>query len=238
MPHAALVGTGIVNSSSTTGTVTVATAVPAGQTVCGAIAWESAAGSIPTISSVADSRGNTWATDISAGGAGNVTVAVAIFSARIATALQVNDTITVTISAARVRWAMQYDAFDDVLVSPLDKTAHNDNPGSASSLDTGTTAATAQPYELDYAAFGFSAARTATIPAGWDGTAQVNTTAGSSDRALQVTYRYTAATGTQQGTLSLDSAGVYAACIATYKAWIAGRQPLVQAGAAGRAASW
>jgi hypothetical protein len=238
MPHAALIGTGVVNANNTVGAVTLTSAVPAGYTVCGAIAWESAAASIPTISSVVDSRGNSWSADILAGGAGNATAACGIFQARITTALQVGDTITVTLSASRSRWAMQYDSFDDLLVSPLDKTAHNDNPGSSASLDTGTTASTTQPYELVYGAFGFNSARTATIPAGWFGTAQVNTSAGSSDRAVQAIYRYTAATGTQQGTATLDTAGIYAACAATYKGWVAGRAPMVPAGAVGRAASW
>jgi hypothetical protein len=114
----------------------------------------------------------------------------------------------------------QLDDFDDVNTTPLDASAHNDNPGSSASLSSGTTAATAQTYELSYAAFGFGlpAARTVTIPSGWAGSAQVATAAGSANRGLQAIWRYTAATGTQQGTITLDAASVYCGAIATYKA--------------------
>ncbi|MFD0853043.1 hypothetical protein ACFQ07_12460, partial [Actinomadura adrarensis] len=134
--------------------------------------------------------------------------------------MQVGDTITVTISGGtRSRWALQADAFDDVNVSPLDKTATTGNTAPASTnLTTGTTAATAQDDELVYAIFGFGADRTVTIPDGWNGGPKVETSADSADRGLQVIHRYVSAIGTQEGTLTLSTSSTYAAAIATYRA--------------------
>lgn len=237
MPYAGLVGTGTVTTSGTAGAATVTTPVSAGRTVAGAIVWDSSSGTIPTISSVVDTRGNTWTADVTAGGAGNTTVAVGIFRARVTTALLAGDTITVTIGAARARWAMQYDQFDDLLPSALDVGASNSNPGSATSLVTGATLDTGQPYELAYAAFGMGAGRVITIPPDWSGTASVETAAGSADRALQVIYQYSSTAGAQQGTLTLGTASTYTAAIATYRAWVPPGRRVVRAGAASRAAT-
>ena len=238
MPYRGLVGTDIVVSANTAGSVTVANAVPAGRTVVGAIVWEASAGAIPSISNVTDTRGNSWATDVTAGAAGNTTVAVGIFRARITTALQVSDTITVTIGTSRTRWAMQYDQFDDLFTSPLDKTAVANNPGTSTSLASGATTATVQPYELVYAAFGFGVGRGPSVPAGWSGTASVETAVGSTDRALQTIYQYTSTAGVQQGSLTLTSTSTYVGAVATYKGWVAAPKPTVATRAAQRAASW
>lgn len=231
------IGIGTVTAANTVGAVTLTAGARVGQTVVGAIAWESSGGTIPTISSVVDSRGNTWTTDVSAGGAGNTTVAVAIFRTRVTTALQVGDTITVTLSASRIRWAMQYDAFDEPLPSALDKTAVNNNPGSDTNLVSGTTAAITQPFELVYAAFAMGVGRGPVIPAGWQGSASVETAVGSTDRALQVIYQFTSAAGAQQAPLTLTTASTYAAGVATYKAWAPPGPRTVLSGATSRAAT-
>ncbi|WP_141576110.1 hypothetical protein [Actinomadura sp. WMMA1423] len=133
--------------------------------------------------------------------------------------MQVGDTITVTVSGGtRSRWCLQADAFDDVDTSPLDQTQTTGNTApSGTSLSTGSTATTAQAHELVYAIYGFGSGRTVTIPAGWTGGAKVETSAGSSDRALQVAWQYVNATGAQQGTLTLSSSSTYTAAVATYK---------------------
>lgn len=218
MTHEALVGADISTATTNTGIITVDSVVPVGRTVTAAVVWESGAGTIPSVTSVTDSRGNTWTVDKTAGGAGNTTVAAMLARTRVATQLEIGDQITIVIGENRVRWAMQADSFDDVDASPLDKTAANNNPGNSASLSSGVTAATVQAYELAVAAFGFGQGRTVTIPAGWSGTAKVETSAGSTDRALQVIYKYTAATGTQEGTLTLSSGSTYTGLISTYKA--------------------
>lgn len=211
--------TKVENAATATSTVSVTAAVPTGHTLIGVICWESSAGSVPTITSVTDSRGNTWTTtpDVSVNAA--TTLAVAIIHARVTTALQAGDTITITISGGtRSRWCTQIDEFDDVnATTPKDKSASN-APGSSAALSSGVTTATAQAYELLYAAFGFGSGRTVTIPAGWSGGAQVVTSAGSTERALQAVWKYATATGTQESTLTLNSASTYGGVISTYKA--------------------
>lgn len=210
--------TKVENATTATSAVTLTAAVSAGHTLIGAVCWEASAGSLPTISSIVDSRSNTWTTTPDISVVAGTTLAVAIIRARVTTALQIGDTITITISATRTRWVWQIDEFDDVNAStPKDVTASS-APGSSASLVSGTTGTTAQAYELLYAAYGYGSGRTVTIPSGWSGGSQVITSAGSTDRALQTTWKYASATGTQQGTLTLSSASTYGGVIATYKA--------------------
>ena len=223
MAHTGRVGTGTVTTGTVTGTITVASAVAIGSTVIVGVGWEAGAGGgIPTITGVTDSRGNTYTVDVSAGAAGNTTVAITIGRGAVTTALQVGDTITVTISGAtRNRWPLVAEAFDDVLTSasPLDKTQHNDNPGNAGSLVTGSTAATAEARELVVALFGFGSGRTVTVDTanGWSGGGKVETAAGSADRAVQLVWKYVTVTGVQQGTLTVAPSSTYAGAVATYK---------------------
>jgi len=209
--------TKVQNSSATVVTITLTAAVSAGHTLIGGICWEAAAGTVPTISSIVDSRSNTWTTTPDDSVVAATTLAVAVIRARVTTALQVGDTITITISAARSKWAIQIDEFDDVNASsPKDVVAHN-APGSSTSLASGTTATTAQAYELLYAVFGLGTGRTITIPSGWSGGASVETTGGT-DRALQAAWKYQATTGAQSVTLTLNTASTYGGVIAAYKA--------------------
>ncbi|GAA3136738.1 hypothetical protein GCM10010466_29450 [Planomonospora alba] len=214
MGHVRLAGTATVNATATSGSITVGTAVPAGRTLVGGVVWDSAAGAVPTITSISDSRGNVYtvANSVNAG----TTLAQILFYATVTTPLQAGDTVTVVVSAGRGRWAMQLDEFDDVAASPFDQGATN-APGSSASLSSGVTAATTEASELVYCVFGFGQGRTVTIPSGWSGSAKVETTAGSSNRALQAIYRYVSASGPQEGTLTLSTASTYAGSIATFK---------------------
>lgn len=222
MSHIATIGTNVATTGVSTLSATVTAGVLSGHTVLGAIAWESAAGSVPTITSITDSRGNTWTTtpDVSAGGSLNTTAALVIVRARIMTALQVGDTITVTISGGtRAKWAMQFDDFNDINVTPLDKTATTGNTApSSAALSTGATAVTSQGYELLYAAFETGFNKTFTIPSGWSGGAKVETGTTSGNRDLQVIWKYQTTAAAETGTVTIDTASTYAACIATYKA--------------------
>ena len=205
------------NSSAAAVTITLTAAIAAGHTLVGGICWEAAAGSVPTISSVVDSRGNTWTTTPDDSVVAGTTLAVAIIRARATTALQVGDTITITISAARSKWAIQLDEFDDIdASSPKDVTAHN-APGSSTSMVSGTTATTAQASELLYAAFGLGTGRTITIPGDWSGGASVETTGGT-DRALQTIWKYQSSAAAQSVTVTIGTASTYGGVIAAYKA--------------------
>lgn len=221
MAHLGVVGTATQDSSSASVAITLTDDVPLDATVLVGIIWEAGGGAgVPTISAVTDTGGNSWSTtpDVTAGGVDNSTVAGAILSARITTALEIGDTITVTISGGtRSRWAMQADAFDDLDEDPLDETATTGNSSpSGTGLSTGTTGETSQPHELLYAIFGFGSGRTPTIPEGWSGSAKVETSAGSSDRALQVIHKYVSVTDEYEGTLTLSSSSTYTAALATY----------------------
>jgi hypothetical protein len=213
--HVATVGRAIANANTTSLAVTVTRQVPAGHTLLMGIVWEAAAGSVPTISSIVDTRSNTWTTTRDDSTFSGTTVACAIVRARVTTTLLPGDTVTVTVSVARSRWAAQIDDFDDLAASPLD--AHTHNSGTATSLSTGTTGATVAQAELVFAVFGFPSARGPSIPAGWGGGTDLETTAGTTDRAVQTTWLYVSSTGTQTGTLTLASSSAYAAAIATYK---------------------
>lgn len=216
MAHLGVVGTAVQSSSEDEVTLTLDQAVPADATILLAIAWDSPSpGGVPTISSVTDTGGNSWSTTPDVSAHAGVTVAVAILRTRVTTELDQGDTITVTIDDARGRWCMQADAFDDVVASPLDETTSNDD--SSSVLSTGTTGTTSTPHQLLYAAFGFGGGRDVTVPEGWTGADKLETSAGSGNRALQVTHRYVAATGAYEATLTLSTSSTYAAAMGTYE---------------------
>lgn len=214
MNHLARLGTATAASTSV-GAVTVGSAVAAGATVILTAAWSNDTAAVPTITSVVDSRGNSYAVDAS-GGTGNATVSCAIIRATVTTPLQVGDTITVTITANRFRWVLEANAFDGV--GALDQIGANHTPGVVAAMSTGVTPETTAPDELLIAAFGFGRGSGAesTLGAGWSGGGYVTTSVGSADRALQTGYRVVAATGPQEGTATLTVASAYSACIATY----------------------
>lgn len=216
MAHLGVVGTAIQSSSADEVTLTLDQAVPVDATILLAIAWDSPSpGGVPAITGVADTGGNSWSTTPDVSAHADVTVAVAILRTRVTTELDQGDTITVTIDDARGRWCMQADAFDDVVASPLDETTSNDD--SSSALSTGTTGTTSTPHQLLYAVFGFGGGRDVTVPEGWTGADKLETSAGSGNRALQVTHRYVAATGAYEATLTLSTSSTYAAAMGTYE---------------------
>src|SRR5690606_31381653 len=214
--HLGVVGTAVQSSSEDEVTLALDQAVPADATILLAIAWDSPSpGGVPAITGVADTGGNSWSTTPDVSAHADATVAVAILRTRVTTELDQGDTITVTIDDARGRWCMQADAFDDVVASPLDETTSND--GSSSALSTGTTGTTSTPHQLLYAVFGFGGGRDAAVPDGWPGAAKLETSAGSGNRALQVTHRYVAAPGAYEATLPLSTSSTYAAAMGTYE---------------------
>lgn len=214
MEHLARLGIATAVSTDT-GSVTVGSAVPAGATVILSVAWSGDSPVIPTIDSITDSRGNTYSVD-SAAGTGNSTVACAIISAPVTTALQPGDTITVTTTTNRMRWLLQADSFEGV--GGLDQVAATDVGGVTTAMTTGVTPTTTTSDQLLVALFAFGRGSGAepSLDTGWSGSDYVTTTEGSVDRALQMAYRTVSQTGQQEGTATLSTAAAYAACIATY----------------------
>lgn len=209
------VGTGTANSSTTALAVTINRPVEVGSTLLLSICWEAGAGTAPIISSVVDSAGNTWTTTPDVSVTSDSTVSIAVLRARITSALVPGNTVTVTIGSSRSRWAAQIDCFDDLDSSPLDQTATS--TGTDTTLSSGTTSATTAQAELVYAIYGFGQGRTVTGSEGLGMGPKVETSAGSSDRALQTTWYYVSSTGTQSSSVTIDQSGVYAGAIATYK---------------------
>src|SRR3990167_7261455 len=140
------------NSSSSGGTTLVIT-VPAGGVAQDSLIVIAAGGSSSAvISSVADSKGNTYQvddTEATYGFAGSVATAIA------ATALVSGDTITITYSASvTFRTACAYEFSGAASASWLDKVVSaGDASGTSSAPDSGLTATTAQAGELIFAAF-------------------------------------------------------------------------------------
>lgn len=212
MAHLGTVATATVNSSSDTCSLTLADDVPEGATLLIACAWESAAGALPVVDTVADDRGNAYF-GIEAGINAGVTVSVAIIRGYVATALQAGDEIAITLTSARARWAAAADAFGDLAAEePVDTST---NTGSSSSLATGAVTVTGRA--LLYAAFGFGQGRTPSIPAEWSGGPKVESSAGSADRGLQVIWRYVDNPDGYAATLTLSSSSTYAAALAAYE---------------------
>lgn len=228
----ALIGTIGSNTYQGTGVrsleVTLTSSLSTGRTIIGALATEDAAAATPNLT-ITDTRGNTYTVDRQVNNSGTITVS--IFSARVTSALSAGDKITFTVPGgdpSRTRWLATVQAFDDIIAGTrVDKTASNATSGS--SLSSGTTAATTDPTELVFAAFGMGV-RTFTPGSGFTASAQVATSVGSGDRALNTEWQYVAITGPQTATATLNSSSTYAGAVVTYKASSANQAPTANAG--------
>lgn len=204
----------------------VSTPVPAGSTLIGSVVVDAATPTNPTLT-VTDARGNSYTIDGQR--RGGTTVSTSVFSCRVTTGLQAGDLITVTAAdGTRGRWAITVQAFTDILEPRLDRVASND--AVASTLASGTTATTSSASELVYAAFGYGGGRALTPAAGWDASAQVVSTAGTSDRAVSALWRSVHTAGPQTATATLSSSSTYAGVIATYRSAPTNSRPTAVAG--------
>lgn len=214
MPHLARLGTGtsIANVTSVASTLSVGAAV--GTTVVGVVGTTTVSSVIPTLT-IADSKGHTWTQSTPSVSA--TLGGVIVFFARITTALVAGDTITVTGNSARNRWSMDIHSFDDVSSAPaIDKQAQN-NAGTSTAINGGTTAATTSADEVVFGAFVFGGVPAATFTAGFGfaSSGTVDPGATSSNRAVALEWKYVSATGTQQATATLSPGSTYAGLTAT-----------------------
>lgn len=164
------------------------------------------------VSSVTDSRGNTWTVDVV--GSAGPKVALASTGQNVA-ALQSGDTVTVNFSGSANQSAAIIDEFSglDTSASRVDKTATGTATGT--SRDAGTTATTTQADELVVGCFGGGALETTFTPgAGFTRfTTDFLNDAGTS---VEGEYQIVSATGAYQPTAtgaSFPTDGV----VATYK---------------------
>lgn len=205
------------NAATTTAsrTVSLPVAVPAGDTLLLCAGGESSS----TLSSVSDSRGNTWAVDgtINNGIAAHVGFA----HCHVTTALQAGDTVTVTEGTARSSLNIAIHQFTSLDTSQaVDKAAGG--TGTSTTPATAATATTTQANELLYACFTINdqakTGLTVTAGTGFTRLTYITTTRGSADRGLVAEYQFVNATDAQTGTLTLNQSLPYAAMIGTYKA--------------------
>lgn len=209
------IGSNKAFASAGTIALTCSASVAAGQFVVVFIGSDTAG----TTVTVADSKGNTYAVDVTA----NTTQAsmAAVASAQITTPLTTSDTITATYSVARTDRVIAACQVSGIATSAaLDKTAGTN--GSTLAFDSGNTATTTVADELvigcsvDNASAG-AANPTATPSAGFT---ELHDGLGNADGVgLESLYKIVSATGTYNVAGSWDAGtSHWQAVVATYKA--------------------
>jgi hypothetical protein len=162
-----------------------------------------------SVSSITDSRGNTY-TAVDTGSVASI--GVAIWSANMATALQLNDVITINMSNGTSRLTGHVSRLDNVLTAAVvDKVAHA--TGSGTSPSSGATAATTQAAEIAIGAIAAAGASTFTAGSGWTKFA----TQPAQTITLNVEYKVLAATGAQTADGTLGTSQTWAAVVGTFK---------------------
>lgn len=171
-----------------------------------------------TLSSIADSKGNTWAIDVQVTNTfsgGTTGRCIAICSAKITSALTTSDTITATHSGGGGT-VKSLGAFS---VSGLDTTAHKDltstgtgNNGTA--WTTGSTGTLSQADELVVTACSGTINNVTNNPGTWTEILDRFDT----DLALAAQYKIVSATTAQTGAGTWSNNVDWAAAIVTYKA--------------------
>ena len=222
-PTAALIaqlGSAVTTTTASTISLAVTAAAPVGSTVVVA-----AGQTDTTLSSLTDSRGNSYTVDRSTVTNGSDADArVAIGSARLTTALQAGDTITATFAAntKSVR-VISAAAFSGLATTGWADQSATNTTGSGTSLTSGTSPTTTNHTELVIGAFGTAAATTGTFTASNGFTAANTNTAlntghvQSDDLGVHLAWKVVTTTGTQQATGSLTISGAYAGALQTYK---------------------
>jgi hypothetical protein len=214
-------------SSTFTHAFTFTTAASSGHTLIGSIVVDAPANNLAVLT-LTDSRGNTWTVDTSV--TSNFSVNVYIIRARLTTAIQVGDTLNVTASLQRTRWLCSIEDFDDVLTSPLDKTATG-NGAATSAMATSATAVIASAPQLVFGAFGHAVGRVVTPGPQFTKGTTIETSSGASDRAVTNEWKWVQSTAAQTATATLSSGSTWGALVATYVSNAPNVAPTANAGA-------
>lgn len=167
-----------------------------------------------TLSSISDSRGNTWAVDKVSAGSQGVTANEA--SCVVTIAHQIGDTLTLTFSGASTYAAATVAEFSLGLSTSLDKTARN--VGTSSAPTTGATATRTSADQLLFGVVGYNDASNETAGTNWTVLATANSGAGN--RKATCVYQIVSAVGTDAATWG-NSTAAWECVIATYKAPLA-----------------
>lgn len=221
------IGSGAAESSGNSVSMTLTAGVPVGEHVLVAGGCDGAG---RVLSSVTDSRGNTYQIDHQTNNMTGSANPSFVASARVTTALQVGDTITAT-------WATSFFSTRTaaaVKVSGLASSSWLDQHAGGHTQSTGTdptpsvaTPTTTQADEIVWGAIYFNSGSAATPGTNYT---EVHDFAGSGGRRLATEYRIISATGAQ--TVDWTIPDVHSAiAVATYKADAgAGGQTITGAG--------
>lgn len=201
MPLVGEIGKANPGGSSTTLVVTVATAPGAGNFLV-----LRGSGSV-SVTSVTDTKGNTWTIDKAAGA---TPLPFLASTKQDVGTLTTSDTITVTYSSASNNRSAIIDEFSGVMASPLDQT--QTAAGAGTSRTAGTTAATTQANELVVGCFVIGSAETSFTPGAGYSSFTTPFLGGLSGE-----YKIVAATGTQNPTATGGVSATSRGVVATYK---------------------
>ena len=179
------------------------------------------------VTSVADTKGNSYKVDVTKGNAGSSGLRVAVASAKIAAPLSAGDKITVTQSTSTTFHAMQVYEFDNLdPVSWVDKTATGNSATASTSVTTSATAMTSQASETAVTVAGFGdAPATLTSNAGWSDLGTVSAASSTKQKSLSLATKDSTSTETvaYSGTLSKSLQSVSA--LVTYRTVPASTEP-------------
>lgn len=166
-----------------------------------------------TLSSVADSRSNTYTVDVSET---NGTITAHAAHSVLTTALQAGDTITLTLAASCTAVVAEAGQFQLHSASgALDQTAVS--TGTSTTLSVGPTSATTSATEFAVAVFAIPGAPRKVIPAsGWT-TMDAVTSMNGSDGMI-ILYEGLTATGAVTASCTVVGSQAYAGVVATYVA--------------------
>lgn len=215
---------GTVNAkgaAATTTTFTVgASGASAGNNIIIAIVVGFSAGEDAIVPTCADTKGNTYTTDVDFFNQATAATRTAICSSRLTTSLITGDVITVTHASQPAR-ALSIDEFSGLAAaSPLDKTAGDF--GSSLNALSALTATTMQADELVFGAVGVRGpvAETYTKGASYTALTRDGTTGASatSNRTINPEYKIVSSTGTYAADGTLGTSTAWIAVVATYKA--------------------
>ena len=199
-------------------TVSIASAVPTGNTVVVEIAANASA-----TATVSDARGNVYAQNAVATNTGNVETW--IFSSSVTTALSAGDLITVHFEAtAPVAEAVSALAVSGLaLSSPLDQVQAG--TGTSTTADSGLTATTTQANELLIGAIGVPGPSTDTFTPGSGYTLVGRVSADTSPNVtINPEFRTVTAAGQYNAGATLGTSRAWGAAIATFKELSANEQ--------------
>lgn len=214
------IGHATPNPAASTYALAVSAAPASGNMVVLGVAWNNVT---QTLTSVTDSKGNTWSVDKSVAGASTQASAAVASTLQNAGTLTTSDTITLHFSGT-VGWLATVAHEFSGMTNTVDQTASNNNK-TGTGRDAGTTATTTNANDLVYAVFGSITAETSfTAGSGYTAPSPGFYATSPAHASIDFEYDFVTATGTFNPTgtgASLTSVGV----TVVYEQAVAGTAP-------------